>query len=209
MTAAPGELSHSSSDAQGSSWSMAVSARVIVRGRGSRCRGSEAGSEGATWVQPPLCSSLERVSVLPIMMIAGAPSLPSNSPPLLPLSRMSPPTFARQNHSPSLASLWSYTPSSCRDRAADLSQPPSCRFRSPSTAAKAGLSFAQSGGYGEKPRSSVSALIDILCLDKYEEDDYEGITELVESINLQPTTGCAFFSLILPCSPNVQHDSPY
>jgi hypothetical protein len=65
------------------------------------------------------------------------------------------------------------------------------------TAAKAGLSFAQNGGYGEKPRSSVSALIDILCLDKYEEDDYEGITELVESINLQPTTG---FVLLFPLS---------
>lgn len=41
----------------------------------------------------------------------------------------------------------------------------------------------------EKPHSAVSAWIDTLCLPKYEEDDYEGITELVESINLQ-TTGC-------------------
>ncbi|GAA5854687.1 hypothetical protein JCM8547_004940 [Rhodosporidiobolus lusitaniae] len=56
-------------------------------------------------------------------------------------------------------------------------------------AAKAGFNMVQTGGLGEKPRSSVSALIDILCLEKYEEDDYEGITELVESINLQPTTG--------------------
>ncbi|GAA5827502.1 hypothetical protein JCM10212_001807, partial [Sporobolomyces blumeae] len=42
-------------------------------------------------------------------------------------------------------------------------------------------------GLNEKPRSSVSALIDILCLDKYDEDSYEGITEIVESINLQDT----------------------
>ena len=42
-------------------------------------------------------------------------------------------------------------------------------------------------GLNEKPRSSVSALIDILCLDKYEEDSYEGITEIVESINIQDT----------------------
>ncbi|GAA6005463.1 Lsb5p [Rhodotorula paludigena] len=48
-----------------------------------------------------------------------------------------------------------------------------------------------SGGLnlGEKPRSSISALIDILCLDKYSEDDLDGVAELVESINLQPTTG--------------------
>lgn len=42
-------------------------------------------------------------------------------------------------------------------------------------------------GLNEKPRSSVSALIDILCLDKYEEDSYEGVTEIVESINIQDT----------------------
>ncbi|GAA6004935.1 hypothetical protein JCM10207_008456 [Rhodosporidiobolus poonsookiae] len=54
-----------------------------------------------------------------------------------------------------------------------------------------GLSMIQNGGLGEKPRSSISALIDILCLPKYDEDDYEGIAELVESINLQPTTGPA------------------
>ncbi|GAA5893253.1 Lsb5p [Sporobolomyces salmoneus] len=48
--------------------------------------------------------------------------------------------------------------------------------------------FESGQGFGnEKPRSSVSALIDILCLDKYEEDSYEGITEIVESINLQDT----------------------
>ncbi|GAA6037811.1 hypothetical protein JCM8097_005050 [Rhodosporidiobolus ruineniae] len=56
-------------------------------------------------------------------------------------------------------------------------------------AGKAALSLLKEGGMGEKPRSSVSALIDILCTSKYEEDDYDGITELVESINLQPTTG--------------------
>ncbi|GAA5971779.1 hypothetical protein JCM11641_001510 [Rhodosporidiobolus odoratus] len=55
-------------------------------------------------------------------------------------------------------------------------------------AAKAGLNLLKEGG-GDKPRSSVSALIDILCLPRYDEDDYDGITELVESINLQPTTG--------------------
>lgn len=33
-------------------------------------------------------------------------------------------------------------------------------------------------------------MIDILCLDKYDEDDLDGIAELVESINLQPMTGC-------------------
>lgn len=33
----------------------------------------------------------------------------------------------------------------------------------------------------------MSAWIDTLCLSKYDEDDYEGIPELVESINLQST----------------------
>lgn len=47
--------------------------------------------------------------------------------------------------------------------------------------------FESGQGFNEKPRSSVSALIDILCLDKYDEDSYEGITEIVESINLQDT----------------------
>ncbi|GAA6046344.1 hypothetical protein JCM3770_004874 [Rhodotorula araucariae] len=56
-------------------------------------------------------------------------------------------------------------------------------------AAKAGVSLFKDGNLGEKPRSSISALIDILCLDKYAEDDLDGVTELVESINLQPTTG--------------------
>lgn len=57
-------------------------------------------------------------------------------------------------------------------------------------AAKAGVALLKDGNLGEKPRSSVSALIDILCLDKYDEDDLDGIAELVESINLQPATGC-------------------
>ncbi|GAA6008923.1 hypothetical protein JCM11491_003836 [Sporobolomyces phaffii] len=48
-------------------------------------------------------------------------------------------------------------------------------------------SFEAGQGFNEKPRSSVSALIDILCLDKYDEDSYEGITEIVESINIQDT----------------------
>ncbi|GAA5841366.1 hypothetical protein JCM9279_000627 [Rhodotorula babjevae] len=56
-------------------------------------------------------------------------------------------------------------------------------------AAKAGVALLKDGNLGEKPRSSVSALIDILCLDKYDEDDLDGIAELVESINLQPMTG--------------------
>jgi len=60
-------------------------------------------------------------------------------------------------------------------------------------AAKAGAALLKDGNFGEKPRSSVSALIDILCLDKYEEDDLDGIAELVESINLQPMTGCVVF----------------
>ncbi|SCV70614.1 BQ2448_3376 [Microbotryum intermedium] len=50
-------------------------------------------------------------------------------------------------------------------------------------AAQFGLSLLQH----EKPHSSISALIDILTLDKYDEDDYEGITELVEVTNLQAT----------------------
>ncbi|KDE03129.1 hypothetical protein MVLG_06366 [Microbotryum lychnidis-dioicae p1A1 Lamole] len=50
-------------------------------------------------------------------------------------------------------------------------------------AAQFGLSRLQN----EKPHSSISALIDILTLDKYDEDDYEGITELVEVTNLQAT----------------------
>ncbi|BGP23840.1 hypothetical protein JCM10295v2_002741 [Rhodotorula toruloides] len=56
-------------------------------------------------------------------------------------------------------------------------------------AAKAGVAMLERGG--EKPRSSISDLIDILCLDRYEEDSYEGLAELVESINLQPHTGPA------------------
>ncbi|KAM0788811.1 hypothetical protein ACM66B_002897 [Microbotryomycetes sp. NB124-2] len=39
----------------------------------------------------------------------------------------------------------------------------------------------------EKPRSSITSLIDILTTDKYGEDDFEGITELVEVTNLQAT----------------------
>ncbi|SGZ31587.1 BQ5605_C045g12209 [Microbotryum silenes-dioicae] len=50
-------------------------------------------------------------------------------------------------------------------------------------AAQFGLSLLQN----EKPHSSISALIDILTLDKYDEDDYEGIPELVEVTNLQAT----------------------
>lgn len=51
------------------------------------------------------------------------------------------------------------------------------------TAAKIGLTLLQN----EKPRSSITALLDILTLERYEEDDYEGITELVEAINVQQT----------------------
>lgn len=48
--------------------------------------------------------------------------------------------------------------------------------------------MAQSGSLGnEKPHSAVTSLIDILTLPKYDEDDLEGITELVEVINLQTT----------------------
>ncbi|KAK4057873.1 hypothetical protein OIO90_001092 [Microbotryomycetes sp. JL221] len=50
-------------------------------------------------------------------------------------------------------------------------------------AAKMGLALLKD----EKPRSSITSLIDILTTDKYEEDDYEGITELVEVTNLQHT----------------------
>ncbi|GAA5822093.1 hypothetical protein JCM11251_004855 [Rhodosporidiobolus azoricus] len=56
-------------------------------------------------------------------------------------------------------------------------------------AAKAAYNLYQGGGLNEKPRSSVSALIDILCLPRYEEDELDGVPELVESINLQPQTG--------------------
>lgn len=57
------------------------------------------------------------------------------------------------------------------------------------------------GNIGEKPRSSISDLIDILCLERYEEDSYEGLAELVESINLQPHTGCVgVFSCWCPLS---------
>ncbi|BGO90721.1 hypothetical protein NBRC10512v2_002974 [Rhodotorula toruloides] len=58
-------------------------------------------------------------------------------------------------------------------------------------AAKAGITMLKDGNIGEKPRSSISDLIDILCLERYEEDSYEGLAELVESINLQPHTGPA------------------
>lgn len=50
------------------------------------------------------------------------------------------------------------------------------------------------GNIGEKPRSSISALIDILCTERYDEDSLDGIAEIVDSINLQPTTGS-----VLPC----------
>ncbi|KAF8338027.1 uncharacterized protein EI90DRAFT_3144360 [Cantharellus anzutake] len=40
---------------------------------------------------------------------------------------------------------------------------------------------------GDKPHSSISDWIEILSSSRYTEDDYEGIIELVESINLQPT----------------------
>lgn len=63
--------------------------------------------------------------------------------------------------------------------------------RPSSAAAKAGVAMLKEGNIGEKPRSSISDLIDILCLDRYDEDSYEGLAELVESINLQPHTGCA------------------
>ncbi|GAA5904677.1 hypothetical protein JCM6882_008344 [Rhodosporidiobolus microsporus] len=56
-------------------------------------------------------------------------------------------------------------------------------------AAKAAYNLYQGGGLNEKPRSSVSALIDILCLPRYEEEDLDGVPELVESVNLQPQTG--------------------
>ncbi|BGP31194.1 hypothetical protein JCM10296v2_002958 [Rhodotorula toruloides] len=62
---------------------------------------------------------------------------------------------------------------------------------SPPAAAKAGITMLKDGNIGEKPRSSISDLIDILCLERYEEDSYEGLAELVESINLQPHTGPA------------------
>lgn len=62
--------------------------------------------------------------------------------------------------------------------------------------AKQGLSLLQQ----EKPHTAVSAWIDTLCTRRYEEDDYEGIPELVESINLQ-TTGYA----VLPCRPESCH----
>lgn len=39
----------------------------------------------------------------------------------------------------------------------------------------------------EKPSTAVTGWIDTLCAQKYSEDDYEGIPELVESINLQST----------------------
>ncbi len=45
------------------------------------------------------------------------------------------------------------------------------------------------GDLFEKPRSSISALIDILCTERYDEDSLDGIAEIVDSINLQPATG--------------------
>ncbi|ORY66925.1 hypothetical protein BCR35DRAFT_308360 [Leucosporidium creatinivorum] len=50
-------------------------------------------------------------------------------------------------------------------------------------AAQMGLKMLQN----EKPRSSITAFLDVLCIEKYEEDDYEGIPEMVEAINLQYT----------------------
>ncbi|GAA5986606.1 hypothetical protein JCM10908_003821 [Rhodotorula pacifica] len=55
--------------------------------------------------------------------------------------------------------------------------------------AKQGLALIKEGNIGEKPRSSISALIDILCTERYDEDSLDGIAEIVDSINLQPTTG--------------------
>ena len=45
------------------------------------------------------------------------------------------------------------------------------------------------GNIGEKPRSSISALIDVLCTERYDEDSLDGVAEIVDSINLQPSTG--------------------
>lgn len=41
----------------------------------------------------------------------------------------------------------------------------------------------------QKPHTSITAWIDLLTTEKYDEDDYEGITELVESVNIQTSTG--------------------
>jgi hypothetical protein len=55
--------------------------------------------------------------------------------------------------------------------------------------AKQGLAMIKDGNIGEKPRSSISALIDVLCTERYDEDSLDGIAEIVDSINLQPSTG--------------------
>ncbi|KAM0746611.1 hypothetical protein T439DRAFT_135117 [Meredithblackwellia eburnea MCA 4105] len=52
--------------------------------------------------------------------------------------------------------------------------------------AKQAYTLAKAGG-SDKPHTAVTAWIDTLCAPKYEEDDFEGIPELVESINLQNT----------------------
>lgn len=47
--------------------------------------------------------------------------------------------------------------------------------------------MAKAANMGEKPHSAVTVWIDSLCSTDHDEDDLDGIPELVESINLQAT----------------------
>jgi hypothetical protein len=51
--------------------------------------------------------------------------------------------------------------------------------------AKALLAMAE----GEKPHSSISDWVEILTSDRYEEDSYDGVNELLESIRIQGMDG--------------------
>lgn len=52
-------------------------------------------------------------------------------------------------------------------------------------AAKSLLAMAE----GEKPHSSISDWVEILTSDRYEEDSYDGVNELLESIRIQGMDG--------------------
>ncbi|KZV74864.1 hypothetical protein PENSPDRAFT_647638 [Peniophora sp. CONT] len=61
----------------------------------------------------------------------------------------------------------------------------------PIAAAVAKYAYQQAAGGGGKPHSSVTEWVDILTGVTYDGDAYDGIPELIDSINIQPATGIA------------------
>ncbi|KAG7093867.1 hypothetical protein E1B28_007505 [Marasmius oreades] len=69
------------------------------------------------------------------------------------------------------------------------------------------LNFARQVFNPEKPHSSITDWVDILTVSSIEEEAYDGIPELVESINLQGTTGPAEASRAL--RKKLKHGNPH